>query len=162
MTVYAIFAILLALAGMIGSVIPGIPGPPLAWIGLLLVQLGGADVGTALYVYLGITIVITVLDYTLPALLTSWSGGSKAGVIGSIIGLFVGIFFTEIGIILGSLLGAFIGELIHNSNSTGNALKAALGNFAGFVLTTGLKLTLCVLMMLKIILELKDYYMAAA
>ena len=147
-TVIAIIALLLGLVGIVGSVAPGLPGPPLSWVGLLLVYLwgGGTDGAgnamalTFLLIWLGVTIVITILDYIVPAYFTKLTGGSKAGGIGAIIGLFAGIFLAPVGMILGSLLGAFIAELIVAKKDTATSIKSALGAFLGFLFGTGAKL----------------------
>ena len=147
-TVIAIIALLLGVVGIVGSIAPGLPGPPLSWVGLLLIYLwgGGTDGAgnemslTFLLIWLGVTIVITILDYIVPAYFTKLTGGSKAGGIGAIIGLFAGIFLAPVGMILGSLLGAFIAELIVAKKDTATSIKSALGAFLGFLFGTGAKL----------------------
>lgn len=154
MTVLTVFAVIFGFAGIIGSVVPGLPGPPLSWFGLLLLRFAGLTNNSVVLVWLGIMLFVTALDYILPAFFTKISGGSKAGVVGSVIGLLLGIVFTPIGMIWGSLIGAFVGEYIVSRNSAGGSIKAALGNFAGFILTTGLKLTCSFVMLYYIIAAL--------
>jgi len=147
MTVLIIFAVLLAIVGIIGSVVPGLPGPPLSWVGMLLVYFAGR-VGerpepmtlTCLLVWLGITILVSILDYVIPPKITRLAGGHKAASTGAIIGLLVGMIFPPVGIITGSLLGAFLGELLVANNGVWPAFKAGAGAFLGFMLGTGLKL----------------------
>lgn len=140
MTALEIFAIILAAGGIIGSVAPGLPGPPLSWIGLLLIFIGGGCSTTALLVWLLVTIVVSVLDYVVPSWLTKTSGGHKAASWGAVIGLFAGMILSPIGMVTGSLLGAFLGELLVEGSSTWTSVKAAFGAFLGFILGTGLKL----------------------
>lgn len=147
MSALGIFAIILGLVGIIGSIVPALPGPPLSWVGLLLAYFaqGYASNGepmstTLLLVFLAITAIVTVLDYVVPAALTKATGGSKAASIGAIVGLFAGMILTPVGMIAGSLLGAFIGELIIADKSFSHSIKAALGAFLGFIAGTGLKL----------------------
>jgi len=95
------------------------------------------------YTFLGITlavsIIIWILDYTIPAMGTKKFGGSKAGAIGTTIGLIVGLISPiPLGFIIGAFLGAFIGELTHSIDIT-RALKAAFGSFLGFLASTTLK-----------------------
>ncbi|MBQ7269289.1 MAG: DUF456 domain-containing protein [Bacteroidales bacterium] len=151
MTALAVFAVILGVLGIIGSVVPGLPGPPLSWLGLLLLRFYGGVGNTLLFVWLGITLLITVLDYVLPAVFTRWGGGSKAGTAGAIIGLIAGIFLTPVGMIWGSLLGAFIGEYVVSRNSVGGSLKAAVAAFFGFLFTTGVKLICSAVMLYYII-----------
>jgi len=147
-TFIAILAILLGLIGIVGSIAPGLPGPPLSWVGLLLLYLwgGGTDgsgasmTGTFLLLWLAVTIVITILDYIVPAYFTKLTGGSRAGGWGAVIGLFAGLVVPPVGMILGSLLGAFLAELIVAKKDTATSVKSALGAFLGFLFGTGAKL----------------------
>jgi uncharacterized protein YqgC (DUF456 family) len=162
-----VLAFLFLLIGLIGSVAPVIPGPPLAYVGLLLLQWrgNGGFSSTFLWVWAGITVAVTVLDYVLPAIMTKKFGGSKLAVIGSVVGLIIGIFFfPPLGMILGPFLGALLGELIYSRFTAKNdvpddteeekdkalraarrarnikVFNAALGAFLSFILGTGAKL----------------------
>lgn len=130
------------LTGLIGCIVPIIPGVPLAWIGLLLAYFSAkAELSmTVVIICLGAAIIVSVLDNFAPIILTKKSGGSKAGTWGATLGLIAGIFLGPAGIILGPFAGAFIGELIHDRSNTQRAFKAALAAFAGFLLGTGMKL----------------------
>ena len=158
-TFVAIAAIVLGILGMVGSVAPGLPGPPLSWVGLLVLYIWGTGTSSAgdpmtttvLLVWLGIVIVVSVLDYVVPAYFTKITGGSKFGSWGAIIGLFVGLIYPPVGMILGSLLGAFIGELVFGQNPPMKSVKSALGAFIGFIFGTGLKLICAAVMMFYIV-----------
>ena len=144
-TILIVLAVILAVIGIIGSVVPGLPGPPLSWAGLLLAflshKLGGADMTlTSVLIWLAVTVIVSILDYTVPAKFTKLAGGSKAGSRGALIGMLIGIFLTPIGMIPCSLAGAFLAEMFQENKSAGQALKAALGTFAGFLVGTGMKL----------------------
>lgn len=138
---------LLTIIGILGSILPVLPGPPISWVGLLLLQL--TSVVTLNYTFLGITLAIavfvTVIDYVIPAIGTKKFGGSKYGVTGSMIGLIIGIFmFPPFGLILGPFIGAYIGELIKDSKDKAKAFKAAVGSFIGFISSTLLKFVVAV------------------
>ncbi len=144
-TVLIVLAIMLCITGIIGSVVPGLPGPPLSWVGVLLAylshKLGGADMSmTSVLIWLGVTVVVSVLDYTIPARFTKLAGGTKAGSTGATIGMILGMFLTPIGMIPCSLLGAFLAEWLQENKSIGGALKSAVGTFIGFMLGSGLKI----------------------
>jgi len=146
-TVIVIFALILGVTGIIGSIIPGIPGPPLSWVGILLLYIGktGTHGGepmslTLLLIMLAVTVVVTVLDYVVPAYFTKVTGGSKYGAWGSVIGLFIGLFINPIAMILGAILGAFLAELIFAKKDAGDSFASALGAFLGFLFGTGIKL----------------------
>jgi hypothetical protein len=157
-TALIVFAIILGIVGIIGSIVPGLPGPPISWAGLLLAFFGRRIAEnnneitlTCLLVWLAITIIVTILDYVIPAKFTKLVGGSNAGSWGAMIGLLVGIIFTYIGMIAGCFLGALIGELAFGKKEFGASCKSALGAFAGVMAGTGIKLITSVTMMFYII-----------
>ena len=136
------FGIILLITGILGCVLPVIPGPPLNYLGLLLLHLTERyQFSTKFMVtWAIITVVVYALDYVIPAWGTKKFGGSKRGVWGSVIGLVVGLFFfPPFGIIIGPFAGAVIGELSAGKDS-GAALKSGFGSFIGFLLGTLLKL----------------------
>ncbi len=135
------------LIGLGGSFLPILPGPPIAFIGLWIQQVKAEAPFSPkfLWIWVGIILVITILDYMIPVYGTKKFGGSKFGVWGCTIGLVVGLWMGPIGIIAGPFLGAFIGEILANQNSA-QALKAATGSIIGFLLSTGIKLIACSVM----------------
>lgn len=138
----AILGIFLGIFGVIGSIVPVLPGPPISWMGMLVIyfRFGGSISPTKLWIWLGITVVVTILDYIVPAKITKYTGGSKAATWGATIGMLLGMILTPIGMILGGLLGAFIAELAFGSKDALNSTSAAIGAFLGFVIGTGMKL----------------------
>lgn len=146
MDILVVFAIIAAVIGLIGSIVPGIPGPPVSWVGLLLAYFCGGLNGsgnpmslTFLLVWLVIVIVVTVLDYVLPAWFTRVTGGHKAAAVGAIVGLFAGLFIPPVGMIAGSIIGAFLAELFVEDRGVWDSFKASMGAFLGFIFTTGMK-----------------------
>ena len=143
-----IIGLLCVILGIFGSFLPVLPGPGLGWIGILLLYLTSAVPVNywILEITLVITIIISVLDYTIPAKGTKRFGGSSYGVWGTNIGLVVGIFAPiPFGFIIGPFLGALVGELIYNSKDHGRALKAATGSFIGFLASSFIKFVVCVM-----------------
>ena len=146
--VLIIIGIILLLIGFVGCIIPGIPGPPIAYIGMLIQIFKTENPFTTkfLVIWAFIVVAVSVLDYIVPVIGTKKFGGSKRGIWGSIIGLFVGIFFfPPIGLIIGPFLGAFIAELT-GGKETQPALKAGCGSFIGFITGVVLKLVVTGLM----------------
>lgn len=140
-TFLIIFSLVCGIVGILGSILPALPGPPFSYIGLLLLlPCDGADISSTTLWVTGILLaVVTVLDYIAPVWLTNLSGGGKQATRGSLAGLIAGLFFfPPWGLIIGPFVGAFIGELMEGS-SKGKALKVALMSFVGFLLTTGMK-----------------------
>jgi uncharacterized protein len=138
---------LFMVVGLAGCFLPVIPGPPLAFIGLWIQQLKSQQPFEArfLWIWAGVTLLVTVLDYWMPVYSTKKFGGSKYGIWGCTIGLIIGLWMGPLGIILGPFVGAFVGEIIANQNSS-NAFKAAVGSFVGFLFSTLLKLIACSIM----------------
>lgn len=147
-----IIAFLCMLVGIIGCIIPGLPGMPVAYVGLWIAQ-ATERVNFSwqmLLIYGLVVVVLTVLDYIVPAWGTKKYGGSSYGVWGSTIGVFVGLFAGVWGVIIGPLVGAVIGELI-SGKAVGEAFKAGWGSFVGILFSTVLKLICCGMMTVALI-----------
>ena len=153
-TVIIILAILAGAIGITGSILPGLPGPPISWVGLLLLYIWGPEEMQmkTLVIWGIVTIVVSVVDYVVPMYFTKMTGGSRYAERGAMAGLIIGIIFTPVGMILGSFLGAFLSELYWGKKSAGEALKAAVGSFLGFITGTGLKTIVSCIIMWKIII----------
>lgn len=150
--VLLIIAGLMMVLGIIGCIVPGLPGVPIAYAGLWLAQLSErVDFSwQSLLIWGLVTVVVSVLDYVVPAWGTKQFGGTKWGIWGSTIGVFVGMFFGAAGIIVGPLVGAILGELLAGQAFSG-ALKAGWGSFIGIFFGTILKLICCGLMTVSLI-----------
>ena len=141
--------IVLLIVGYVSCILPPLPGPPVAFIALLLLHFGVADIHFNIWTLsiLGVlSILVTILDNFVAIWGTQKFGGTKAGVRGSIIGLIIGIFFLTpfigpLSIMVGPFAGAFIGEIIAGQQPE-TALKSGIGSFIGFILGLGLKLIL--------------------
>lgn len=136
------------IVGILGSFIPVLPGLSACWIGLLLLYLTNAVDNN--YWVLGITfvvmVVVTILDYVIPAKGTKKFGGSSYGVWGTNIGLIVGILSPiPFGVIIGPFVGAFVGELIYDAKDHRRALKAATGSLFGFLASGFVNFLFCMI-----------------
>jgi len=128
--VLIVLGALFIIGGILGGVLPVLPGPPLSYIGLLFLH----------FTWIIVAVVVTLIDYFIPIWGTKRFGGSKRGIWGSIIGLVIGLFFfPPFGIIIGPFVGAVVGELTAGKDS-GAALKSGFGSFLGFLLGTLMKL----------------------
>jgi Uncharacterized protein conserved in bacteria len=136
-----ILAGLCLLIGLLGSVLPILPGVPISYIGILLLHFTSkVQFSTEFLIFWAVIVVlIQVLDYFIPIWGTKKFGGTKIGVWGSVIGMIVGLFFGPWGIILGPFVGAIVGELIAGKE-TKLAVKAGFGAFIGFLFGTIAKL----------------------
>lgn len=147
---YFLFAVgvILTVTGIIGCIMPALPGPPLSFAALVLLKFAVGDFLTVeLLIILGVlTLAVSVLDYLIPSWGAKVFGASKYGVWGSFIGMILGIFFfPPLGMIIGLLLGAIIGEVLAGQNRSA-ALKAGLGSFLFSLIAMFLKLSLSVVM----------------
>lgn len=148
-----VMAILAGAIGVAGSILPGLPGTPVSWVGLLLLYIWGpGEMPLSTLVIWGVVVaLVSVVDYVVPMWFTKITGGSKYAERGAMAGLILGVLLTPIGMILGSFLGAFLAELYYNRKGTGQALKAAVGSFLGFMTGTGLKTIVSLLILWRIV-----------
>lgn len=138
----------LIIAGIIGSYYPVLPGLPLSYAALLLLQLTSfSPFSSSFLIYWAIIIIVVMsLESILPSVGSNRMGGTRYGVWGCIIGGMAGIFlFPPFGIILGPMVGAFIGELI-SGQKTKKALRAAFGSFIGFLAGTVIKVAVSIVL----------------
>jgi uncharacterized protein len=155
--VLVIIAIILTLAGLAGCVLPAIPGPPLNFIGLLLLQWAWQPFSTITLVVLGIiTVIVLVLDYMIPVWGAKIFGATRYGVWGSIIGMLAGVFLTPIGMIMGLLLGAIIGDMLAGKKPL-EALKSGAGTFLGTMAGMLVKLIVAGIMTFMAFYEIIKY-----
>lgn len=125
-----------------GSILPVLPGPPLAYLGLLFLHWTSKYQFSLRFLTLwgAITLIVYLVDQIIPIWGTKTFGGSKQGVWGSIIGMLLGmILMGPIGVITGTFLGALAGELI-SGKRTSEALRSGVGALLGFLAGTILKL----------------------
>lgn len=145
---------LLIIIGFLGSILPVLPGPPLAFISLPLLYLHSyAKVevsSTTLVIYGLMVLFITLIDYYLPVWGTKKFGGTRAGKIGSTVGLIAALFLAPIfnvsaplAIIISPFLGALIGELIVGEEMK-LAVRSGIGSFVGFLGGVFLKAGICI------------------
>ena len=144
--VLIVAASLLFLVGVIGCIVPGLPGTPLAWGGLLVSYFCSAtqiSVRTLVITAL-VCLAAELINFFVPSFFTKKAGGSKTGAWGATIGVFVGLITASpIGILLAPFAGALIGELMYDNSNFQRALKAACFSFLGFITGTGLRIIVC-------------------
>ena len=160
-TFLIIIAFVCLAVGIVGSVAPGLPGPPISWLGLLLAGFTPwvATSRLLLIVTAAVAVVITVMDYVIPSVSTKRYGGSKYGIWGCNIGLLVSIFGLPfgptglLGLVFWPFAGAFAGEYIKKQDFR-TALKAAWGAFVGFLSGTLMKVAYCVALLVVVIVAM--------
>lgn len=132
--------------GIMGCIVPGIPGPLVSFSSLLLFFLiPGMEVGTFALIIWGLFAVAgSAVDMVVPVLGAKKFGSSREGIIGGSLGIIVGLFFfPPFGIILGPLVGTIVGDMIAGGNFK-KALNSGMGSLLGFLVGTTMKLIYCV------------------
>jgi uncharacterized protein len=147
--------IILMILGIIGCLVPVLPGPPFSYFGLLLLHFSrfGHFTNPTLILFGAIAVAVTVTDYIIPVWGTKKFGGSKYGTRGATVGLVIGLFLGPVGLVIGTLIGAFVGEMIFKDDVK-YAFKAGLGSLLGFLTGIGLKLAASLVMTFYFIKEL--------
>ena len=148
-TLYYLIAAALVVIGLIGTVLPALPGLPLVFAGMLLAAWAGGfeQISIATVVVLGLlTLASLAIDFWATALGAKRVGASRLAIIGAIVGTFAGLLFGPVGIFVGPFAGALVGELLHGRSlgmgRIGQATKVGAGTWLGIVFAVVLKLTL--------------------
>lgn len=128
--------------GIIGCIIPALPGPPFNFLAIVLLKLFRPEsFSSELIIVFGvITLAVTILDYVFPIMGIKIYKASRYGIWGSIIGMLVGLFFfPPFGMIIGLLIGAVIGEFVAGKNGT-EAFRIGLVTFVASIIMIIVKL----------------------
>lgn len=144
-----LLAALLIVAGIVGTILPALPGVPLVFLGMLLTAWadGFRHVGTFTLVVLGVLTVFALgVDFVAGMAGAKRVGASRQALAGAMLGTLVGLFFGLPGLLLGPFVGALLGEL-----AAGGGLRKAtgvgIGAWLGFVVGTAAKLGVCFAML---------------
>ena len=145
-----VLIVALMIVGVIGSIVPLIPGAALIIAGAVVHQLVfGGDEMRGWWV-VGILVVLGVLSYVVDlaagAMGAKRFGASKWGVWGGFLGAMVGLFFGIPGLLLGPILGVLAGELVLARKELGPAASASWGTIIGSLLGVLGKFVLAMLM----------------
>lgn len=147
-------AVVFGLLGLVGCVVPVLPGPPVSYLGMLLLSLVSGWV-----LYSPLVLVLTavaavaavVLDSVIPPAAGKRAGAGRGGVWGSVLGMLVGtVFFPPFGVVIGAFLGAWLGEILFNRENT-EPVKAALAVLRGTMAATVVKLAVSGVIMVYIV-----------
>ncbi len=143
-----VLATLIVVGGLVGTIIPALPGIPLVFAGLLLGAWAGdfVSVGWTTVGILGaLTVLAWLVDFLAAAMGAKRLGASQRAFWGAAFGAFVGIFFGIPGIVLGPFVGAVVAE-ISVGRTIQQASRAGYGAWIGVVLGTAAKLAIAFLM----------------
>jgi uncharacterized protein len=146
---YYLLAGVMVVVGVLGIVLPALPGVPLVFAGMWLAAWAGdyQQVGVAT---VGILAVLAVLSLGIDILGTLLGakrvGASRMALVGAAVGTVVGLFFGIIGIFIGPFVGALAGEFLHG-RKVGRAARVGAGTWVGIVIAAALKLALAFAML---------------
>jgi len=150
---YAIWTLtaLLLLIGLVGSVVPLLPGTTLILVGVLLHKFFLPEtVSTGAVVSIAIIWLFSVVaDFVCTLIGTRLFGGTKWGMTGAGGGALVGMFFSLPVLLLGTIFGAIAAEKLVGKRSDHDALKSGLGAALGFIVSTIVR-ALCALAMVAL------------
>ena len=152
-----ILGFLLLLMGLVGSIVPAVPGPPLSYIAILILSLFTSYQFTDdfLVMWAGIVFAVTTLDYWLQVYGVKKFGGRQKAINGTLIGLIVGILAPiPFWFIIGPFVGAFIGSYLEEKDDLTKAFIIALGALAGFLSGAILKLAVSIYLAYEFIIVL--------
>lgn len=158
-TFIVLLSIVLLILGIVGTILPILPGLVLSLAGLLIYKYGAEADLSMIYIwaFVILTVASVILSYAIPAKTTQKYGGTRWGSIGSVIGTIIGMFIPiPLGFLVGMFAGVFIGELLHDNKDMKKALKSTKGAFIGFIYGTGFSFVVGVAMFLVVILDLTN------
>ena len=154
-----IVATILVLVGVIGSVLPALPGIGLNFVTIIILYFLRDDfISIYTIIFFGaITFLAIGVDYIMPIIKAKKIGTSKYGLLGLAIGMILGFFVLSfIGMMIGAFLGAVIGELI-GGREMSNAINSGMATFWGTILATVIKLTISISMTIYFFIKLISF-----
>ncbi len=144
----------LMVIGLLGVILPALPGLPLVFGGMLLAAWadGFERIGVWTLVVLGVlTLLSLLIDIIATAMGAKRVGASRSAIVGAMLGTVVGLFFGIIGVFIAPFIGAVLGELLHRRklerSDVGHAAKVGLGTWFGILLGVVSKLALAFAML---------------
>ncbi len=134
----------LILVGVIGVVLPALPGVPLVFAGMLLAAWTDSFRLIPIWVVAllaVLTALALVIDFLASVLGAKRIGASKLAIFGAAVGTVAGLFFSLPGLLLGPFIGALVGEWLH-SRDVHHATRVGVGTWIGMLVGAIFKLML--------------------
>jgi uncharacterized protein YqgC (DUF456 family) len=123
----------LVVAGLVGSLLPFVPGTPLIFAGALVYAIATdfTPVGPGRLAILAVlTLAASVLGWLGGSLGARRFGGSRWAVVGALVGAVLGVFVPPLGLLIGPMAGAVAGELLR-SGAPRRSIRSGLGAVLG-------------------------------
>ena len=126
---------LLMAVGLVGAIVPFIPGTPLVLAGAVVYAVATkfTPVGAGrLAILAGLAVAGWAVEHIAGALGARHAGGSRAAVVGAVLGALVGIAFAPFGLLIGPIAGAVAGELLSGRDPAGS-VRTGVGTALGVI-----------------------------
>jgi uncharacterized protein YqgC (DUF456 family) len=133
-----VIVFIIMVAGMFGTILPGLPGIPMIFVAALLYGLltDFERIGsTTLIWFAALAVFSYVIEWISSSLGAKKLGGTWYGMAGAMIGMLVGLVIPGVGIV-GFVATAFIGAFLFEfavGRDAQKALRAGAGSFLGFL-----------------------------
>lgn len=142
----------LLLAGLIGCILPVLPGHLILLIAAIAHRLMlGENSGLPWWSF-AVLVILMAISQTFETLSgaagSKWFGGTRWGAAGAIIGSLVGLFFMPFGLLLGPLIGAFVCEIAFARKHPKPAAISGVGSVVGTLAGMGFKIAIGVTMVI--------------
>jgi uncharacterized protein YqgC (DUF456 family) len=146
--IYLVIAALLVVVGLVGTVVPVLPGPLLVFGGLFIAAWAQdfSRVGAVGLTVIGaLALASFAVDFVASVMGAKRVGASPRALYGAALGGLIGLFFGIPGLILGPFLGAFLGELWARGGLA-QASKVGIGTWLGLLFAAIAKVVIAFLM----------------
>ena len=145
-----VVTVCLLIAGLVGCVLPILPGHLIILIGALAHWfMRGKDSGLEWWSFVILVLLMAgsqAFEFASGAAGSRWFGGTKWGALGAFIGSIVGLFFLPFGLLLGPLMGAFVAEILVAKKKPKFAASSGVGSVVGTIAGMAMKIVVGVLM----------------
>ncbi len=135
-TAIVVFAYILIFIGLIGSILPAVPGASVILVGVFIYAWHtGFEIVSwgVIFVLLSLTLITQILDYLASMYGAKKFGAGRWGIVGALAGGVIGFIAAGvIGIIIGPFIGAFLLEMMQGK-SVNSSLKIGFGTVIGFI-----------------------------
>ena len=152
-----IIGLIISAIGIVGCILPVIPGPALSYLALIILSFAKDWEPFSikfLIITAILTVLVTILDYVVPAFGAKRYGASKAGIWYSVIGMVIGIFlFPPWGLIMGAFFGGLVGEILVGTKGE-KAFKVGWGILIGNLVGTSIKLAFSIVLLIYYVIEM--------
>ena len=142
-TIAIIITIIMFIIGIIGTILPALPGVVLIFGGMLVYGFMTGFAGLSVWFFLmqlAVTVVIFVVDFLASAVSTKKYGGSRQAAFGAALGTILGlIVLGPLGIIIGPFAGSVAAEILLGKEIK-QAIRVGFGSLVGVMGGTIFKL----------------------